>query len=453
MRPFAGAAFAANKLSQERAPLKASRDISGYTVALRMALYTTQLVSNQHFYLMSHEIRVELVYLLLVTAELASDQIDLAEDSQIFESHSDPKALAAVRDLYSECQTFPAATIHDAASADFFLTRDLIDGMISKFLAVTSTATPTAFYAAKALSHFLPKLEEMRAWRETATEQWLAGLGVLTASTSNILGAVAILTGLHDSLSSTKIVNNLCNRLISNLAGASAQDVKTMDLLILLNACLAVYDDGDLPIAQNRIVFAVQQVLSWTPTLATTDHQLASEACHTLQLLLPAMEGIYGSYWEATLHFCMSIWNSVQYELTPEFIPMVGMALKLFTILRNLENANDDLEDALIVSNKQITQCLIELLKLRRFRENLPLELVDELLCRNVKKLSISDSRDLLDFYPLLASEFRSIQSAAFDVLNKALPAAQQNISVDVLLEKTGGCSYPYIHLSLLTVS
>ncbi|KAG0649365.1 RING-type E3 ubiquitin transferase listerin [Hyphodiscus hymeniophilus] len=437
MRPFAGAVFAANKPSTERAPRKASRDINGYSVALRMAMYTSKLAPYKNFQLLPLETQIELLYLLLITAELACDQIDLAEDNKLFGSHSNPEALTDVRDFFSDSQLCISAIVLDATSSKSSLASSAIDGLASKFFVVTSSATPTAFYAAKALSRFLPKLEELKGWHEATTEQWLADLGILKASTSNGLGAVAVLIGLQDYLSTSKLVSNLCNRLISDVAGASAQADTTPGLLILLNSCLAIYDEGDLPVAQNRIVFAVKQILSWTPNLATTDSQLASEACRALQVLLPAMKEVYGSYWETSLAFCISVWNATEGDLTPQSIPMVGMALKLFTKLRSLTEANDDLEDALALSNVQISQSLIRLLKLQRSKDTLSLNYVDDLLSRNVSKIPVDQIKDLSDFYPLVASDFRTIQSAAFDVLNKALPATQQQLSLDVLLEKT----------------
>ena len=117
---------------------------------------------------------------------------------------------------------------------------------------------------------------------------------------------------------------------------------------------------------------------------------------------------------------------------------MVGMSLKLFSILQNLADPNDDLQDALSLLNKEISQSLINLLKPQRSKENGPQKFVDTLLLRQVKNIPLGHIKDLSEFYPLVASDSRNIQSAAFDVLHRALPEAQQQISVDVLLEKRG---------------
>jgi hypothetical protein len=423
-----------------------------------MAMYTASLgLPEESFGLLTRASRVEILYLLLLTAELASDQIDLAEDKKLFESHLDPEALADVRDFLSASQTCLTPIIQNsgawregAKNNTLDDTSAVIRHLISKFFSVTSSSTPTAFYAAKALSHLLPKLVDAHGWQNVGGEEWLVDLGILKTSTPNGLGAVAVLTGLQDILSTSKVVSNLCNRLVSDIAGASAQSDKTLGLLILLNASLAVYDEGDLPVAQNRIVFAVKQILSWTPTLATTDSQLASEACRALQVLLPAMKEVYGSYWETTLNFCISIWESSKYDLTAQSLPMIGMALKLFTILRNLKEANDDLEDALTFSDEQVSFCLTRLLKLQRSKDSLPLQFVDDLLSRNVRKLPIKHIQDLSEFYPLVVSDFRTIQSAAFDVLHKTISEAQQQISVDVLLDKKGNVTS---HISIHTLT
>ena len=53
-------------------------------------------------------------------------------------------------------------------------------------------------------------------------------------------------------------------------------------------------------------------------------------------------------------------------------------------------------------------------------------------------EIPIKDIKDLSTIYPLVASDHRFIQLAAFQILNRALPASQEQISVDVLLDKTG---------------
>jgi hypothetical protein len=131
------------------------------------------------------------------------------------------------------------------------------------------------------------------------------------------------------------------------------------------------------------------------------------------------------------------MWGSAEDGyLSDERLPAVGMSLKLVSILQKIENANDDLMDAIVNSNPTISSGLVNLLKLQRSKDNLPLQYVDELLLRQVININPDALKDLSEFYPLVASDFRMVQSAAFDVLQKALVLAQQQISLDVALAK-----------------
>ena len=144
----------------------------------------------------------------------------------------------------------------------------------------------------------------------------------------------------------------------------------------------------------------------------------------------------------------MYIWDWNDGQLLEKKIPMVGMSLKLYSILKNLKDANEDLEDALEVSRKRISYSLIGLLKLRRSKDHQPLHFVDSLLSRLVANTPYNLFKHLADFYPLVASDFRLVQSAAYDVLHRALPEAQQEISVNVLLENDGKWTSATAHVT-----
>jgi hypothetical protein len=116
--------------------------------------------------------------------------------------------------------------------------------------------------------------------------------------------------------------------------------------------------------------------------------------------------------------------------------------------LENLEDANDDLQDALRESASKKSKSLIELLKLPRGASSQPLEIADALLCREVEKVSIKNIRDIPEIYELVASESQNIQTAAFDLLHRALPAIQAQKSIDILLDKTGKIyHFLYLHI------
>ncbi|KAG4026242.1 hypothetical protein MFRU_043g00460 [Monilinia fructicola] len=442
MRPFAGAAFLVRSQESSEIP-RPSRDADGYSIALRMAIYSAHLVRDYPDRL-SKDTLVEVLYLMCLTVELSNDQLDLLEINKLFAIPSEEVVSGVsvfVYRIYRE--TLPFILLHSKAwregleSGSPLEFSGVVHTLVMKLLNASHGNTPTSFYSARALSHLLPNLVEQHGWQAVGSEEWISKLEILKASTPNILGAVAILTGLHETLSTSQLVSNLCNRIISDVAGSTAQSEKTLGLIVLLNATLSIYDDDDLPVAQNRLVFAVKQILSWTPEIASTNYQLSSESCFALQRLLPAIKSVYGSYWESTLEFCIKIWETMESEEDyDQKLSMMGMSLKLFSNLRSLQDANDDLEDALTQYGETASQCFIKLMKLPRFAPTQPLEFVDNILSRLVVKIPSSHIKDVSEFYPLVASENRMVQSAAFDVLHRAIPAEQEEISVNTLLEK-----------------
>ncbi|KAF7867460.1 uncharacterized protein EAF02_009651 [Botrytis sinoallii] len=441
MRPFAGAVFLARAQSGNNSS-RPGRDLDGYSVALRMAMYSAHLIRD-HPDRLSKDALVEIIYLMCLTVELANDQLDLLENNKLFVLSSE-EAIAGVRDfvdrIYQDSWSF--IVLHSKAWQDGFESESplefsgIVHILISKLINASCGDTSTSFYSARVLSHLLPKLVEQHGW-QVGGEDWISSLEILKSSTSNILGAVAILTGLHETLSTSQLVSNLCNRIISDVASADAQSEKTLGQLVLLNATLSVYDNDDLPVAQNRLVFAVKQILSWTPEISDTNYQLSSESCLALQKLLPAIKSVYGSYWEKTLEFCIKIWQSMENkDHQDQMLPMMGMSLKLFSILQSLQDANDDLEDARAQYGETASHCLIKLTKLSRSKSTQPVEFVDNILSRLVINIPSSHINDISEFYPLVASENRMVQSAAFSILHRAIPAEQEEISVNALLEK-----------------
>jgi len=442
IRPFAGAVFLAQSQDSEQFSMP-SRDSVGYSTALRMAIYSARLIHNHPDSLTKDKL-VEVLYLISLTAELASDQLDLLESNKLFASPIDASAMTVqdfVGSLYQAC--FLRILPHSKAWREGMESGEPLEfsgathNLIRKFIKAANGRTPTSFYAARCLSRLLPRLVEEHGWQSTDGEEWLSNLDILKASTQNVFGATAILIGLHETLATSQLVSNLCNRIISEITGASAQAEKTLTLLVLLNACLSIYDDDDLPVAQNRLVFAVKQILSWTPDIAKADYFLSSEVCRALQKLLPAIKTVYGSYWESTLTFCISIWETMESGTDQELkLPMTGMSLKLFSTINDLQDANDDLEDALAQFGEKASRCFIRLMQLPRSKPTQPAEFVDSLLSRLINKIPSSHIHDVTEFYPLLASENRTVQSSAFNVLHRAIPAAQEEISVNTLIEK-----------------
>ncbi|KAI0186040.1 hypothetical protein EV127DRAFT_514722 [Xylaria flabelliformis] len=423
----------------ESSDIDVQRDAQGYSIPSRMALYISKLISSKfEFDLINSSAKADLVICLSLTVELAADQLTMLSEDGVWRSVSYQDSLLDLESLIVSTQRYVIGMAENAQGwrdgTDTETSR-LVHVIIDKLIEESRTLSPSAFYSARSLQNILQALTERHGF-PSSWEQWLADSDCFKSSPSTILPAAAMLSGFGETVSTSKTINNFCNRLVSDIAGAKLGQEKSLITLVLLNLCTQIYDMGELPVANNRLVFAVKQIISWIDTPEDFDNSFATEACRCLQRLLPCIKDVYGSYWEKAVEFCIYLQTKSPIEPLNARLPEIHASLRLMAILESLEEPNDDLVDVLETSAKKRSAALIDLLKLPRENHTQPLEIVDAILCRQVEKLPLQHYDDLSELYGLVASESRAIQTAAFTILNKALPSIQEKLSVDVLLEK-----------------
>lgn len=415
------------------------RDRDGCSIPGRMAIYSSRLLlADFELDSLPLQKRVETVILLGLTAELVTDQLTVMSEDSIWRSLSSEAALSDAENLISSARRFLLGISEDAAGwrdGAGTAKSQLVNAIIRTLIDEARHLTSKGLYYARVLSNLLQALVESHGLPSSG-EQWLENLDFLKTSTVSVLPAVAVLSGLGESASTSKIVNKFCNRLISDIAGANVGQEKTLTSLVLLNTCTQIYDIGELPVAGNRLVFAVRQLTSWLETPSDLDYRFAAEVCRCLQRLLPCIKDVYGSYWESAVEFCIYIWTESMTKSLDHRLPAICSSLRLIATLQSIEDPNDDLVDVLESSMEKRSTALIELLKVPREHNTQPLEIVDSIISRHLEKVPLEHIRDLSELYGLVASESRAIQIAAFTMLHKALPAVQEKLSLDILLEK-----------------
>ncbi|EEY15001.1 Zfp294 protein [Verticillium alfalfae VaMs.102] len=312
------------------------------------------------------------------------------------------------------------------------------DVAIKELLPNTTTRdlTPLGVYSARALNDLIGTLTDHHG-PPSSVDNVLARFDAVKASPTTILGAVALLDGFGEVLQSSKLVNTLCNRLISDAAGLSAQSDKTLPTLVLLNTCTRVFGVGEIPVANNRLVFAIRQITSWLDDPVGLTPALSAEICRALHMLLPSIKDVYGPHWERTIEFCTTLWSKAASDDLEDAIPYIHASLRLMNALESISEPNDDLVDAIQESAENKSRALLTLLEMPREKSTQPLEIIDGLICRQVEKIQLKHIADLSDLYGLVSSESRDIQTAAFSLLHRSLPAKQEQLSIDVLLEKS----------------
>lgn len=441
------------------------RDSNGYSTAFRIASYTARLIATDKFIdELPSETQIDVLYFSLLTLELSKDQLGLKERNKLWANLENPTIDDDVQNFVSIMQSSINLILGKDKSwrkaipqAGWFKSifgqpensvlkpesSTLVLGLLAKLLAESSGLSPTSFYSARVLSNVLSTLVEACGWQVPGSEDWLTSIAVLRSFSKNtVFAAVAVLSGLKEALSSSKVVGNLSNRLISDVAGIKHADDTTVQRLVLLNACLEVYADETLseglflPVTANRIIFAVKQILDWAEIPRRETDSLTAESCRVLQKLLAAMKDTYGQYWESAIAVCSAVWDAAASPQPTASLPTVHASLRLFSLLDSLKEPNDDLEEVLSQKSAEITHSLLQLLKRKRRREDQPSLIVDELLCRMVAKRPSSEIEAPEDLYHLIASDNQLIQTAAFRILHETVSAAQDQISLDVLLEK-----------------
>lgn len=415
------------------------RDRKGRSVPARMALYLSRLLQQkQDISSLPKESLAQLLFLQCITIQLVSDQISLGAKNGLWQSLTHAEALSEAEELVSVSREFINSSVVGGSegTSDSSTLTQLIDMMITE----AGSLTPRGLYSSRALSDLIQATIEAQGLT-AQLEGKLLKPEYLKSSPDTVLVAAAILTGLKETLQTSKAVNTFCNRLVSDAAGAKSDGDKGLLTLALLTVCSQVYEQGELPVASNRIVFAVKQITSWFDQPENLSAQHSAEACRTLAQLLPCMKEVYGSYWEKTIGFCISLWTRAQKDPLALALPYIHASLKLLRVLETIKEPNDDLEDALKEVSEAKTSGLVKLLQLDREESSQPLEIVDAILCREVEKISTRFLPDLADLFPLIASESREIQTASFSLLHRALPEQQEQQSVDLLLDKKGKCS------------
>ncbi|KAH6971593.1 hypothetical protein BKA56DRAFT_677691 [Ilyonectria sp. MPI-CAGE-AT-0026] len=416
----------------EAAPVRVPRDRKGRSIPMRMALYVCQLSESK--LLLSQlpkPFQVELLYLQCLTVQLVSDQITCMEENRLWKTVGHSEASSQAEGFVSSMRHVLSTLTSEVKTWDDSVVHDLVNLLMEH----SKELTPRGLYSARALGELFQSLTE--AGVAPHLEESFLKPEVLKISPATVFLASALITGFGETLQPSKPANNFANRVISEVAGATPQGAKTLMTLVLLSTCAQVYELGELPVANNRIVFAVRQITSWLDEPESLSAPLCAEICRSLTYLLPCMKDVYGSYWEKTIGFCISLWNRANDYKLDQALPFIHASLKLFKTLESLQEPNDDLVDVIKEYASAKPRSLIELLRLSRYATSQPLEIVDAMLCREVDKIPLRHISDLSDIFGLVASESRDIQTAAFNLLHKAIPAQQEQRSVDVLLDKT----------------
>lgn len=454
---------------------RARRDAHGYAIPTRMAIYTTEVLASGEVSLSSlpSKFQAELLYCLYLVVELAEDQLissSTSKDSRLWVNVGRSSANGQVEQWVSKARTVLKDFAEEVAPWKVGAKGELEGGLsgegagaelLAILLLQAKGLSPLSLYSAKALADVLEYFAtaQMVVSIPKAT---LSALTVWKATPDTVLTAAALMAGFGErlqgpgeNLDESSVVGLLCNRLVSDITGASAGESALMTL-VLLNTCFNVFGlERKVPVNERRQIFAVKQITSWMDAPEKIDSRLSAEMCKALQTFYQTVSP--GQDSEVVIDYCISLWEG---DGISTILPCLHASLKLIMAMEAIparfpDRNSEDLVDALNTQAEAVSLGLIHLLKLcgdaSGNGESHPAEIVEELLCRRVAKVPLEHVKDLSELYGYVASESKKIQTAAYGLLHTAIPAKISQVNIDVLLAKQGKHSTARPRMTLIT--
>lgn len=445
--PLGGALYLVES-DQSAAKVEIPRDVDGYSAAYRITQYVTKLLKEQdQFPIEKVPVATRNAYLrnIALTVQLADDNLGLAGANGLWADYNTDVETDAMT-FISDAQAFIAEEVKRLSSL-WSEGDGVMAGSASLLGQVEEDTSAPTYYKARAYSVLVAEAIEVAGWRNTQTPQLQDALRNIR-KTKAILPILAFANAFKEPLSASKSCERMCNELIADLTGLDAEHKEADGLrqLIQLNSLLYGQYGIIESIAKQRLVFFVKHVIPWLE-VAELGKPLKAELCRALTMLLPIMSDMYGDHWTNIISYLAAIWREtakLESETgTDSPIPFVHASLKLYAQLRTLtqaEEPNDDLLDAWKETEQSVADGLVNLLKnSQHFPDEFhqPLKMVNDVLARQIAKVSLKHLESTEDLFPLLYVESQPVQQTAFNILHKQIPEAQEQISIDSALEKT----------------
>jgi hypothetical protein len=442
--PLGGAVYLVEPDKAPGEAKKVSRDADGYSAAYRMTQYVTRLLREQETFpvdTIPADVRAAYLRNIALTVQLADDNLGLAGANGLWVDYNIDVETDAMT-FISDAQSFITQELQRRSSAE-----SLLPWATSLLEEIEPSTTAPAYYVARTYSVLIADVFEMTGWRNAQTPDLQAMLKAMRGKKA-IMPLLAFLNGLKEPLAASKSCERMCNEIIANLTGLDIEGKteEALRQLVQLNTLLGQEGITE-SIAKQRLVFFVKHVVPWLQDVSITK-PVKAELCRALSALLPLMSDMYGEHWTDILSSLAATWTTTNELEENESgmnspIPFVHASLKLYAQLRTLtqvEEPNDDLVDAWKEKEQSVANGLINLLKhSQHFPDEFhqPLKMVNDVLARQIAKVSLKHLESTEELFPLLYVESQPVQQTAFDILHKQIPEAQEQISIDSALEKT----------------
>ena len=420
-------------------------DSDGLSQALRIAMYATKVLADTDLAARLGEQAPNIYALIYATTVVADDNLSVAGTNALWrwDSHdTEEQVLEFTGDankLLSEYFKGLKPTLADESYEYSGFTSTLHGLNLSQ-----DTRSSTSYYAGLCSAKVHDSLCELHGSSADQIQQ-SETIVKERRSAKDTIGLAAAIAGCRQPLSGSQILSRYCNELVADLTDLDidGDTQRGFEQLATLDVILSTQEDGIAVVAKQRRIFLVKRLLAWlhaSPALATQ-----AEVCKALGPLFEGISDMYGEHWEQAVSFLISYWSSSADEgalITDESsILMANASLRLLATLRRLSKSdepNDDLVDVLADKHDTVRDALVQLLlsaSNARDEGHQPLMLTHELLARQLSALPFKPIKNIDEIFPLLYAPSRAVMQAAFDLLHRQVPAAQEQISFDAALD------------------
>ncbi|KAF8849447.1 hypothetical protein BDZ45DRAFT_732224 [Acephala macrosclerotiorum] len=436
-------------------------DDDGHSIALRMALYTCEIMQDVMPRLPDKQVS-EILFFLCLTSQLLNVQ-RLDGKPQLYDNWCDH-----ITAFETKLQKLLLLIISQSPSTDKapYNETTALGNLVKMMMEQSSSKNPLAYYSALALSSLFDQVAKINGGKFRCSEEWLKEQNLFVKEPDRPLVTLAILSGFKPHLHSSQLVKWFCNHLLALVYGFDGgtlnqpQAAGALTTMIYLDGCLGVYHNT-LPPHTARIAMSVKKILSWfeVSDLSGLNCGLAAESCKVLAKLLPAIKSSSGEHWQQTLtRLCLRPWDlQVSMESTDtnpskkDVFVFSSNSLRMYSKLVKLkedQDASDDLKEVFVLFRKYLNEGLLGMFTLTREADLPFMAAFDEYLNPEIIKIPI-EKINLELIYPMLASLYPVVQATAFEVIKKGLKQMTDDITMKFAVDNEAA-EFPDELLSLL---
>ncbi|KIW19489.1 hypothetical protein PV08_00061 [Exophiala spinifera] len=402
------------------------RDADDFSLLFRLVLYSTRLLRESEILTRLSDMDLQTLYTFYVLSlQLVNEKMTMESANDIW-LNTNQEVVDEVADTLSQ---------GNALIQQWIVDDKLIKSWMQRIRSVTDL-TPYSYLQGLAFADVASRFVDSHG-PSLILADFEREIKDLYRS-PELIRSASLISSCRDQLLGSTQGRRLVNELVAACTDvkASNDSVSSMRSLVLLDLLVNSDPEPLEAIPNQRMVFLMQSLVRLLDP-SSADLPLQTLALKLLDPVLAITRDIYGEHWEQMFGYLAAVWDEER-DLEDD-LPMIHASLRLHGRLETLakgDDSNEDLSDAYKVAEASLERGLLRCLQNFRVSDahlNQPRRITAELLRRQLAQVSVPHDPSL---YSLLSSTEDAVRRAAYDLLHRSIPKAQEQISIDIALEK-----------------